>query len=180
MPGVSEIWHVVFWETNRLEKYLVCREYRGRGVAGSQLDEEPRPCHFCLLKILYMAQVVQFPFCLFVEVNLCRARRYMCLLWLWRKAKRLLTSQSRPHQLLFCQIPFTEKLPLPQQSNPPQLRFLSLLLPPPSLPCLGPDLEELLAGLLEPEIQFFRFSIMEHLTWQRVSAHTFGIYHVLS
>ena len=38
-------------------------------MAGSQLDEEPRPCHFCLLKILYMAQVVQFPFCLFVEVN---------------------------------------------------------------------------------------------------------------
>ena len=36
---------------------LVCREYRGRGAAGSQLDEEPRPCYFCLLKILNMAQV---------------------------------------------------------------------------------------------------------------------------
>ena len=36
---------------------LVCREYRGRGAAGSQLDEEPKPCYFCLLKILNMAQV---------------------------------------------------------------------------------------------------------------------------
>ena len=36
---------------------MVCREYRGRGAAGSQLDEEPRPCYFCLLKILNMAQV---------------------------------------------------------------------------------------------------------------------------
>ena len=42
----------------RLEERHACREYRGRGVAGSQLDEEPRPCHFCLLKILYMAQVL--------------------------------------------------------------------------------------------------------------------------
>jgi hypothetical protein len=36
--------------------HVVCREYRGRGAA-SPLEDEPRPCSFCLLQIVNMAQV---------------------------------------------------------------------------------------------------------------------------
>ena len=51
---------IISLSLSRWENIDVCREYRGRGAAGSQLDEEPVPCHFCLLKILYMAQVANF------------------------------------------------------------------------------------------------------------------------
>merc|ERR1719153_280715 len=34
------------------------REYSGRGGEASQLEEEPTPCHLCMVKIVNMAQAI--------------------------------------------------------------------------------------------------------------------------
>ena len=50
--GLMDAWKVY-------QGVALYREYRGRGGAASQLDDEPRPCTFCLLKIVDMAKATR-------------------------------------------------------------------------------------------------------------------------
>lgn len=49
--SLSDAWRVY-------QGVALYREYRGIGGVTRQLDVVPRPCHFCLVKIVNMAQAI--------------------------------------------------------------------------------------------------------------------------